>query len=113
MSNGTACAGFDCGPICIGACKTSVDCPSSIVDLDYYCGFSTPAGYETPLRMCIPKRHMGSGEDGASCSANGDCHDLACISGACADTCCSNADCRPGEHCRPVYIRGQWETHCL
>ncbi len=112
-SNITACLGFDCGPVCVGSCATTADCPSMVVDLDYYCGFNGARDYDSVFAVCIPKRHSGTGENGASCSTNGGCRDFACVMGTCADACCLDSDCDGGRRCRPIQIRSQWEMHCI
>jgi hypothetical protein len=115
LSEGTACGGatLDCGPICVGPCSTSEDCTTSIPDTEFYCGSVEAAGYGGPVRVCTIKRHPGAGTSGASCTTNAGCRDLTCLDGRCADSCCSNGDCATGMVCRPLQIRGHWETHCI
>jgi hypothetical protein len=115
ISEGVACSPtLECGPVCVGTCSTSADCPTSIPDTEFYCGSVEVTGYDGPVRVCTIKRHAGTGATGAACSTNASCRDLTCVGDRCADSCCSDGDCTdPGTRCRPLRIRGHWETHCV
>jgi hypothetical protein len=115
FSSGYACSfvTLSCGPICIGSCRTTADCPSSIADTVYYCGFVGADGYDSTFAACTEKRHDGTAVSGGTCTNNSGCRDATCLMGMCADSCCTTDDCSGTRTCRPIQIRGQWETHCI
>ncbi len=67
----------------------------------------------------------GTGIDAAACTADTECLDATCVDATgdpdpqpgtpmlCADACCSDASCLGGEQCRPIFVHGHWENHCL
>jgi hypothetical protein len=112
LYGGRVCAG-PCIYLCVGSCGTTDDCSTALSSVDFYCGFGEAADYDSVFPSCTVKRHSGGGEDGASCSTNAGCRDLACVMDQCADTCCDDSDCTGSRRCRPIQIRSQWEMHCI
>ena len=99
------------GPVCLGGCRTTADCPAELYCGGLLLGQGTAA---TNLQACLPRIHSGGGITGDACSNGWSCRDLACIGQRCADTCCNDAQCPASAACVPVSRgRGAYEMRCV
>ncbi len=113
------CAGGECRE----ACATSEDCGGGGACVHVVIR-SEAASREDYMPACS-YNSLGTGVRGASCTSDGECLDRTCVdetgtpmpvAGAptfCADTCCADSSCQMAEQCRPIFVRGHWENHCL
>ncbi|MBX3268845.1 MAG: putative metal-binding motif-containing protein [Sandaracinaceae bacterium] len=113
------CAGSECRE----SCGTSGDCGRGGA-----CGWvfvrSSGAARDDFLPACT-YNSTGTGIRGAECASDADCRDRTCVDATgnpappegtpmrCTDTCCADASCQENEQCRPIFVHGRWEHHCL
>lgn len=120
-------SGLCAGGRCRDTCASAGDCPTSRRLGTPACLFvvgRSPAGRDDFLPACS-YASSGTGSGGSPCTSDNDCRDRTCVdhtgnplpaSGAqmfCADTCCAEATCKAGDQCRPIFVHGHWENHCL
>jgi len=129
------CANYECGGasdchtgICAGStcrntCATSEDCAGggACVYIFARAGAASRNDYAPACSYNV----SGRGAGGQACTADTDCLDRTCVDAtgdpepqpdtpmACRDTCCADSSCQAGEQCRPIFVHGQWENHCL
>jgi hypothetical protein len=89
---------------CTRACRTAADCGSRFPA----CGYAYDS---TGSVMQVCTSAIGASGAGATCDANTDCLEGACVGSRCVPTCCSDADCA-GMHCKPMLVGETWEMHC-
>ncbi len=93
------------GPICTKPCCKSEDCPP-----DFVCyGPGTGGTYCVKPALLTRGSANGASKGGAACTTAESCRSGLCAgatSKACADTCCSDADCTLPAICRRTLIEG-------
>jgi hypothetical protein len=119
--------GLCVGERCREPCGSTEDCPRSPRLVDPSCTFArarSSAGRDDFVPVCSYSS-SGSGARAAACTSDNDCRDRTCVDATgdpfppegterfCADACCNDADCAGGEQCRPTFVHGHWEMHCL
>lgn len=124
--------GDDCPTgICVGnrcrqACGATADCAATPRQSPPHCNFvfSEREGRRDYVAACSFEP-SGLREQGEACDEDRQCRDWTCVDesgnptpppGArriCANTCCSDAHCGDELQCRPIFVHGRWEMHCL
>ena len=126
-----------------GSCQrafcTSVDqCPTGLCagnECREACGVAADCGGANGA--CVPINGRADGRDdyvtacsyfgpgtaphGSDCNNDDVCLDRTCVDVSattpprltCAAMCCSDTTCAGGEQCRPIFVHGRWENHCL
>jgi len=92
------------GPVCTQPCCKSEDCPQ-----DFVCyGPGTGGTYCVRPGTLQRKTAVGAGKGGDTCATAESCRSGVCQGTplACADTCCSDADCTAPSFCRRTLIEG-------
>lgn len=111
---------------CANPCGSTADCDRQYsfafrnIYYDPICDYRLSSG--SLVTACVPPPHAGTGTTGTSCTSNAGCRDDFCVSGRCADVCCSDASC-PGSHrCAPIgatlgttttSLRDVWLMRCV
>jgi len=115
--------GICAGNRCRETCATSEDCGGggACIYIFARAGEASRNDYAPACSYNI----SGRGAGGQECTTDTDCLDRTCVDATgdpepqpgtpmgCRDTCCADSSCQAGEQCRPIFVHGQWENHCL
>lgn len=126
FENANCPTGLCVGGRCRETCGTTEDCPSASGLGAPACLFGTArsGGRDDYIPLCSYSS-TGTGTRGGVCGSDGDCRDRTCVDASgdplpepgtptfCADVCCADRNCGAGEQCRPIFVHGHWENHCL
>jgi hypothetical protein len=90
------CVGFmRCEP----ACRSTADC---LANQACMYGLAPAVGTKDIIAGCVSSN--GTGQQGASCTVDGDCQSQLCDGSHCSDICYADSDCKAGWHCRPSLV---------
>jgi Putative metal-binding motif len=106
---------------CANPCERTADClpqyPEFFAASDYdpVCGYLTTG--TSIFTACLPPVSTGTRTTGTTCSSNAECRDAFCVSGRCADVCCSDRNCPGDFRCAPIPAmigtREVWPMRCF
>ncbi|MGE0786199.1 MAG: MopE-related protein [Sandaracinaceae bacterium] len=124
-SNGECPTGLCVGGRCSEPCGTASDCPTNQALPPPSCDYASvpSAGRSDYVPICVWSGTGGEG--GATCASDNDCRDYTCVGprgegpgvdpsrARCRAACCDDSHCAGTEQCRPVFVHGHYQMHCM